>query len=73
MFIESSSMAASLAMGVATVKAGSAALLFLSAATPVGWAGLIVLAAAASIAADHILKEESGAIYDSIMKRMNTR
>ena len=65
LFIESSSFAVSATAGILTVKAGVA---FFVLATPVGWVGLIVTAAAASMGANYITKEKSGGVYDSIMK-----
>ncbi|VAX33197.1 hypothetical protein MNBD_NITROSPIRAE01-1541 [hydrothermal vent metagenome] len=77
MFVESSSIAASLAVGKITVEAG---LYFLTVATPAGWVGLLItgaaiagVAAAASMTADSIVKKEGGAIYDSIMKWTNSQ
>lgn len=75
MFIESSSFAVSALAGTATVKAGMATLSLIMVATPIGWVGLIVggiavagTAAAASLGANHIVKQDAGSIYDSIMK-----
>jgi len=65
LFVESSSFTLSALAGTATAKAGVA---FFVVATPVGWVGLIVLAAAASMGINHIVKEESGGVYDSIME-----
>ncbi|MBN7820831.1 hypothetical protein [Bowmanella yangjiangensis] len=72
MFIESSSFAASAITGTIAVKAGLGLLMV---ATPVGWAGLIIgglaiagAAAAASMGVNHIAKENSGGLYDDIMK-----
>ncbi|MCF6363188.1 MAG: hypothetical protein L3J88_07560 [Gammaproteobacteria bacterium] len=65
LFIESSSFVVSATAGILTVKAGVA---FFILATPVGWIGLIVTAAAASMGANYITKEKSGGVYDSIMK-----
>jgi len=42
--------------------------MFLTVATPVGWVGLIVVAAAASVGMNYIVKEENGGVYDSIME-----
>lgn len=74
LFIESSSFAASASAGILAVKAGSAALTFLVAATPVGWVGLIVggvfvagAAAATSITINKAIKDNSGSWYDAIM------
>lgn len=78
MFIESTSFVASAATGIGVVNAGAAVLTFLVVATPVGWVGLIVgglavagTAAVASIAANNIVKEDAGGIYDFIMKQVN--
>ncbi len=74
LFIESSSFVVSAATGVATAKVGAAALTLLIVATPVGWVGLVVggavvagAAAAATMGANHIVKEDAGGIYDKIM------
>ncbi|WP_404338580.1 hypothetical protein [Pseudoalteromonas mariniglutinosa] len=78
MFIESTSFVASAATGIGVVNAGATALTFLVVATPVGWVGLIVgglavagTAAAASITANNIVKEDAGGIYDFIMKQVD--
>jgi len=78
MFIESTSFVASAATGIGVVNAGAAALTFLVIATPVGWVGLIIggvavagTAAAASITANNIVKEDAGGVYDFIMKKVN--
>ncbi len=71
LFVESSSFVASVWAGGAAAYAGSAALTFLTVATPVGWVGLIVVVAAASTGANYIVKEESGGVYDSIMEWIN--
>ncbi|WP_028470999.1 hypothetical protein [Neptunomonas japonica] len=75
MFIESTSFAASAATGIGVVNAGGAALMFLMVATPVGWVGLIVgglaiagTAAVASIGANNYAKNNSGSLYDELMK-----
>ena len=68
LFVESSSFAVSAGAGILTAKAGTAALMFLTVATPVGWVGLIVVAAAASIVANTIVKERSEGWYDDIME-----
>lgn len=72
MFIESSSFAASAVAGSIAVKAGLGLLIV---ATPAGWVGLIVgglavagTAAAASIGMNSVVKKNSGAVYDSVMK-----
>lgn len=78
MFIESTSFVASAAAGIGVVNAGSAALVLLMVATPVGWVGLIVggvavagTAAAVSIGMNSSVKNNSGAWYDSIMKEIS--
>jgi len=71
LFVESSSFVASVWAGGAAAYAGGAALTFLTVATPVGWVGLIVVVAAASMGANYIVKEESGGVYDSIMEWIN--
>lgn len=75
LFIESSSFAVSALTGTAVVNIGSAALGLLVVATPIGWVGLIVggvavagTAAAASIGMNNVVKNNSGGVYDSIMK-----
>ena len=73
LFIESSSFALSATAGVIAVKAGAAALMFLTVATPVGWVGLIVTAAAASIITNDLVKGSSGSWYDKIMGQVNSR
>ncbi len=72
LFIESSSFVASAWAGSATVGAGSTALMFLTIATPVGWVGLIVVAAAASMGMNYMVKERSGGWYDKIMEKVNS-
>lgn len=74
LFIESSSFAVSAGAGMLAVSAGSAALTFLMVATPVGWVGLVIggivvagTAAATTIAANDLVKSNSGGVYDSIM------
>ena len=74
LFIESSSFAASGITGMAVVNVGGSALGILMVATPVGWVGLIVgglavagMTAAVSMTAGGIVKDNSGAWYDSIM------
>jgi len=67
LFVESSSFAVSAVVGGLVVKAGAAALVFLTVATPVGWVGLIVTAAAVSMGMNSIVKEDAGDTYDSIM------
>lgn len=74
MFIESSSFALSALAGTAVVKTGVSALSFIMIATPIGWVGLIAggitvagVAAAASLGMNHIVKEDAGSAYDSIM------
>ncbi|HHJ19186.1 MAG TPA: hypothetical protein ENJ84_05090 [Gammaproteobacteria bacterium] len=70
MFIESSSFAVSATAGILTVKAGVA---FFVLATPVGWIGLIVTAAAASIITNDLVKGSSGSWYDKIMRQVDSR
>ncbi len=70
LFIESSSFVASAWAGSATVGAGVS---FFMVATPVGWVGLIVVAAAASMGMNHLVKEGSGGIYDRIMNWINSQ
>ncbi|MCF6282304.1 MAG: hypothetical protein L3J28_08865 [Candidatus Polarisedimenticolaceae bacterium] len=77
MFIESSSFAASAAMGTAVVNVGGATLTFLMVATPVGWVGLIIggvavagAAATASIMTNNYIKNNSGSFYDDLMKNL---
>jgi len=69
LFVESSSFVASTGMGSAVVGAGVS---FFAVATPVGWVGLIVMAAAASLGMNYIVKEESGGWYDDIMDWINS-
>jgi len=64
LFVESSSFTLSALAGTATAKAGVA---FFVVATPVGWVGLIVAAAAVSIVANTIVKERSEGWYDDVM------
>jgi len=40
---------------------------FLTLATPVGWVGLIVTAAAVSMLSNSVTKKNAGDVYDSIM------
>lgn len=75
LFIESSSFAVSALTGTAVVNIGAAALGFLVVATPIGWVGLVVggvaiagTASAASIGMNNVVKNNSGGVYDSIMK-----
>lgn len=72
LFIESSSFVLSAWAGIIAVRAGSAALMLLTVATPIGWVGLIVTAAAASIITNNIVKIGSGSWYDEIMERVNS-
>jgi len=65
LFIESSSFVASALAGTIAVKAGLA--LFMV-ATPMGWVGLIVVAASASMGANIYITEKSGGVYDNIME-----
>ena len=71
LFIESSSFAASAITGSISAYAGTAVLTFFVVATPVGWVGLIVTVAAASMGMNYLVKERSGAWYDEIMKLVN--
>ena len=64
LFVESSSFTLSALAGTATANAGVA---FFVVATPVGWVGLIVAAAAVSIFANTIVKERSEGWYDAVM------
>ncbi len=70
LFIESSSFALSAGAGIVAVNVGTTALMFLTVATPVGWIGLIVTAAAVSMGMNHIVKGESGGWYDYIMDKL---
>ena len=72
LFVESSSFAASALTGKTAMSAGVRALMFLTVATPAGWVGLIVVSAAASMAANYIVKEESGGWYDDILNWLNS-
>lgn len=72
LFVESSSFAAGTIVGSIAVKAGLGLLMV---ATPVGWVGLIVggvavagTAAAVSMGMNSVVKNNSGGVYDSIMK-----
>ena len=67
LFVESSSFVASALAGTIAVNVGTKALMFLTVATPVGWVGLIVVAATASMAMNYAVKENSGGWYDDIM------
>ncbi|WP_201772814.1 hypothetical protein [Endozoicomonas numazuensis] len=78
MFIESLGFAASAGTGILAAKAGAAALGFLAVATPVGWIGLIIgglAVAAGGVAATTVInnlsKNNSGDLYDGIMKALN--
>ena len=64
LFVESSSFAASAWAGGAIAKAGTA---FFVLATPAGWVGLIIVAAAASMGMNYLVKEEGSGWYDDIM------
>lgn len=71
LFIESSSFALSTIAGAVIVKGG---LTLLLAATPVGWVALVVgglavvgIATAGSFAANKLVKENSGLVYDGLM------
>ncbi len=72
LFIESSSFALSAVAGGLTVYAGTAALTFITVATPVGWVGLIIISAAASMGMNSIVKEDAGDTYDSIISWINS-
>ncbi len=72
LFIESSSFALSAGAGIIAVNAGTAALMFLTVATPVGWVGLIVVAAASSMVMNYAVKEKSGGWYDDIMNWLDS-
>jgi len=79
LFIESSSFAAGAVTGTVAVNIGGAALAFLMVATPIGWVGLIVggvivagVAASASIGMNGYVKDNSGGLYDDIMKWIST-
>ncbi len=79
LFIESSSFAASAIIGSTVIKAGSTALIFLMAATPVTWVGLIFcgvavagVAAGSSMWINRQLQNNGGAMYDSIMSRIGS-
>ncbi|MCF6261263.1 MAG: hypothetical protein L3J98_14055 [Gammaproteobacteria bacterium] len=67
LFIESSSFAASALTGSGAVYVGAKVLVFLTVATPIGWVGLIVVAAASSMAMNYVVKERSNGWYDDIM------
>ncbi|WP_299596910.1 hypothetical protein [uncultured Microbulbifer sp.] len=80
LFIESSSFAAGATTGLLTAKVGSAALIFALALTPVGWAGLVLVAggalvaassAGAAIYATNKTQENAGATYDNITQWIN--
>ena len=66
LFIESSSFAASASIGML-------ALTVFTVATPVGWVLLIAGGAAASMGVNHLIKENSGAWYDTIMLSLNPK
>ena len=69
LFIESSSFALSAWAGGIVVSAG---LTLLIAATPVGWVGIIVVAAAGSMLTNYLVKENADGIYDKTMKWINS-
>ncbi len=71
LFVESSSFAASAVTGAIAVRAGAAALMFVTVATPMGWVGLIVTAATASMMANSFLQKNGGSWYDQIMEWVN--
>jgi len=62
LFIESSSFAAGAVAGGIAVRVG---LTLLIAATPMGWVGIIVVAAAGSMATNYLVKEGAEVIYDN--------
>ena len=64
LFIESSSFAASALAGTTIAKAG---VTFFMVVTPAGWVGLIIVAAAASMGMNYLVKEEGSGWYDDIM------
>ncbi len=77
LFIESSSFALSAIAGTAAINTGLAVLMI---ATPVGWVGLIIggavvagAAAGASIWTNNQIRENSGGVYDAIMKWMDLK
>ena len=72
LFVESSSFALSTWAGGVTVGVGTKALVFLTVATPVGWVGLIVMAAAISLGTNYLVKEKSSGWYDDIMDWINS-
>ena len=61
LFVESSSFAFS-------AMAGSLVISFITVATPVGWVGLIIGAAAVSMGTNLLVKENAGNKYDQIME-----
>ncbi|WP_226668698.1 hypothetical protein [Microbulbifer aggregans] len=80
LFVESSTFAAGATAGLITAKVGSAALIFTLALTPVGWAGLVVIAggalvaastAGATIYATNKTQKNAGSTYDRITQWMN--
>lgn len=79
MFIESSSFALSAGSGIIAVNAGAAALGILVVATPIGWIGFIVggiavagTAATVSMGVNSYTKENSGSLYDSVIRWIST-
>ncbi len=64
LFVESSSFALSVWTGGVIAKAG---VTFFVLATPAGWIGLIVVAAASSMVMNYAVKEKSGGWYDDVM------
>ncbi len=72
LFIESSSFALSAGAGIIAVNAGTVALTFLTVATPIGWIGLIVTAAAVSMVTNSIVKNRSSGWYDDLMQWVNS-
>ncbi len=60
-------MSAGAGAGIIAAKTGTAALMFFTVATPADWVGLIVIAAAASMGMNYLVKEEGSDWYDDIM------
>lgn len=74
------SFVASAGIGIAAIKAGSAALSFLAMAPPIGWLGLVVggiaiagVAAAASMTLNSEVQKRGGSVYDAIMSSLRIR
>jgi hypothetical protein len=79
LFIESSSFAAGAGTAVLTANVGAAGLCCLAIAlTPPGWVmiiaglGIAAVSATAAISVDNVIKNNSGSIYDRIMKWLGT-